>query len=862
MSHISIIVGGKPLVLPEDFSIAIEDSNPFFNEVEMFSYPVSIPIDGNRHLLGNMDDVRNTDKLISIENREMNIIIDGISYRHGICKTEEGQEIKDEISFSIQDASQSIDEIIDDMKCSDVPLNKKIKIGEGIGPVYVKGSYKATIVLFLGAVSVIDDSSFEFDNNNSPFILNPLGFSFPFKQVDGKVVESYINTDNPYPFAEYVNTKVCYKHHALDKDGKTSDDIEMDDNTGPYYVLPADRPCSGISFYVLYFFKCLFEYLGFIYDEEDLLKVEDLKRLIFFTTKCEHDMEVNNPNPYTEPEFKSIDEINKWVSDRATDGHCGRISLGHNSKASLSTINISGDIYSVGERVDAYVFNGSLPGTPIEELGKPHTESLLLTRILATIRKTNLDVVSNTMSMYASQKNFPDMSVSSALKSMFNSFGIKFLYDYETRQVKARLIRDIYRNQSEPIEVRCKILSVVKVSEKTTGVRMAYSNESDKKEQMRNITEGVKDYDTDYDYNDYSRINLDRTYSEIKASVSVSDTTCYIDVNTGNAYRYKVDSDAKDVSELNPVLFEVGAYHGVELGDCSEENEDFIIEFVSSFNPMMFTDVNSGYNDSYGSVEFPRNSWYSLADDEENFYGIALHKIKDLQQPNIVYGQVLVPFIDKDMWHENQEMIIQSVKTDGIFESYIEEHITTDESYDVSSTEDGKSPLQTYDWKNAIAIMRGGNDASSTKIYDTDYDGFGNSKWKSVEGHNTISSDNYDNYGNAYDYDGEQFSLKIRSYKTVKDPVSGELIDAINEDKDKKNRGLADTFMKEHFHTILNRTQYRIEILCEPAELAQIPQNWDRKFRIGEFTGWINKVSTSISNTNGIDKVVVELFSL
>lgn len=38
-SHLTILINDKPVALPDDFSIDIEDQNPVFNDTEMFSYP-------------------------------------------------------------------------------------------------------------------------------------------------------------------------------------------------------------------------------------------------------------------------------------------------------------------------------------------------------------------------------------------------------------------------------------------------------------------------------------------------------------------------------------------------------------------------------------------------------------------------------------------------------------------------------------------------------------------------------------------------------------------------------------------------------------------------------------------------------
>ena len=36
-SHLTILINDKPVALPDDFSIDIEDQNPVFNDTEMFS---------------------------------------------------------------------------------------------------------------------------------------------------------------------------------------------------------------------------------------------------------------------------------------------------------------------------------------------------------------------------------------------------------------------------------------------------------------------------------------------------------------------------------------------------------------------------------------------------------------------------------------------------------------------------------------------------------------------------------------------------------------------------------------------------------------------------------------------------------
>ena len=66
-SHLTILINDRPVSLPDDFSIDIEDQNPVFNDNEMFAYPFSIPLDGNRWLVKNIDDVRASFRAVNME---------------------------------------------------------------------------------------------------------------------------------------------------------------------------------------------------------------------------------------------------------------------------------------------------------------------------------------------------------------------------------------------------------------------------------------------------------------------------------------------------------------------------------------------------------------------------------------------------------------------------------------------------------------------------------------------------------------------------------------------------------------------------------------------------------------------------
>ncbi len=869
-SHIAItaLKNGKqqPLVLPDDFSLDIDDQNPLFNDNEMFSYPVRMPMEGNRFLLGNIDDPANIDRPVSLEHTKMRIIVDNQPFRSGTLVTSEDEELDGALTMNITASEHSIDDLIGNLTCRDVPLKDKILIGEKIGDVTASVRYKYHVkVTFDGKKPDKDEYPDTTDDATSSFTPQALGFSFPGEcetggtneeaivnttenYADGnkvnrpKIKTSYINVSEAYPNMPYCNARVAYYHHGIDEDGKTTDAVEpITIKTGhnkhwPYWVLDADRPQSGICFYVLYFLDCLFAHLGVTFDNSELMKVDDMRRLCFFTTHCKYDEEHKFPDRIT-PFFDNFDDINKWLSSR---GCGGKLVFTPGKTMQVNDVIYTG---SDGKKYEAHV----------------GTDGVTAITVYPTVVERKIQA--NIMRMYANSDNFPDESVSTILDSLFASFGIKFDYDYEKKHVRAYFVREVFRSQEPPIDFPGKVISMHKVAEKITGVRVCYSEESTSKEQQANVRHGVKDYNTDYDYIDYPQKSTvtDKTYEEIfrtpQQNNSSGNMNVYIDKKTGNAYRIKVNSDAEKAQDLKPVLFEVGQFKGVELGDCSELNEDFVEEISSDFVPMVFNDVNYQQEIATASGTYQSNGQSVVL----NPGGC---------QP------ILAAFIDEDMEHEFIEQRIRQNLASNVCEYSIDMVIKLEENYNPSDTEDGNSPLQSIDWGLALAIMRGGGTDATYKTYDFNYDGFGNSKWRTVAGLYALTSDSIDMWGNEYDYNGvqpgigggERFSLKIRSWKQP-EWADAPLIDndVINPDtgeveKKVKSRGLFDTFLSEYANFILKRRKYTIRIDCSAAQVADVPNHWNRRFRINGLVGFINKLSYSVTAKDGLKDLVVEFF--
>ena len=491
--------------------------------------------------------------------------------------------------------------------------------------------------------------------------------------------------------------------------------------------------------------------------------------------------------------------------------------------------------------------------------------------------------------MVANSENFPDESVSTVISSLENAFGIKFSYDYEQKKVTAYLTRDVMRKSGRKTrDFHCEIHSMIPMTEKITGVRMRYSAEADAKEQksyMRNAKGEYLDssYDTDYNYIDYplpdgdsskmGRTVTNMKYIEFFHNIdNPGDKNCYIDRNTGNAYRVKVNKDAKTSNELKPVLFEVGQFKGVEYGDCSEENEDFIHDITIDFTPVPFNDVNY--------FEEVKAAYGSHTGDVTGFEGKPLLKsvvqITEAQQP------ILCAYVDEDMEHEFVEQEINQVITSAFCNYYMKQKLKLVESYDPSGTDDGNSPLQDKSrWGFAVALMRGGGSDAILQPYDYNYDHFGTSKWRTVSGKYALACDSLDMMGNVFDYngvqegvgDGERFSLKIRAFKEpswLKDPKYKDLVlcnaDEIDENGKVvtkiRSRGLFDTFILPYAYFLLNRKKFVVRCTTTVAQVADIPNHWQEWWNIGGMKCLIDKVNTTIDAKTGMGEVELTVYAL
>lgn len=931
-SHLTILINDKPVALPDDFSIDIEDQNPVFNDTEMFSYPFSIPLDGNRWLVKNIEDIHAAMKAVNMEHLPTRIHADGLPFRSGTLVMQDDEEITNSLSMNIDASTQSFSELISDLQCRDIPVKDQIIIGEKIGNVRVDIESDPVVkvdVFVTGGKHKHDHTEaheIRADHVSVSKVLEPqaLGFSYPAScneytststqhymgdaqklsersypqnhKVNEPAIASngnYINTAAAYGetdgagrAATYCNARICYKHHGLDDDGKTASDVISikdcswtNEDLYPYWVLDAKRPQSGICFYVLYFLDCLFAYLGVTFDKKALMEIEDLKHLCFFTTVCSYDT-IQHPHHgtyYSETDaeviakkkkageiktgyFKSQEHINSWLESRGCGGKINIVKAENKDVQELTLHTPEGTTEHI-------------------QVGEVRDDGGKVTSISIEAKISKFNVQANVLNMVANSGNFPDESVSTVISSLESAFGIKFSYDYEQKKVTAYLTRDVLRKSgNEARTFHANIHSMVPMTEKITGVRMRYSAEGDAKDQRQNVFDSRKnknmDYSTDYDYIDYPApdsgdnstvYNLD--YKDFFHNLSSGDKHCYIDRKTGNAYRVKVNSDATSTADLKPVLFEVGQFKGVEYGDCSDENEDFVHDISVDFTPVPFNDVNY-----FKEIEAAYGSHEAIDSYNGKKYGVTIAD----SQP------ILCAYVDEDMEHEFVEQIINQTISTAFCDFYMQQTLSLVESYDPSDTEDGNSPLQDDSrWGFAVALMRGGGSDATRQSYDYNYDHFGTSKWRTVSGKYALACDSLDMMGNEFDYngvqegvgDGERFSLKIRAFKEpswLSDPKYQNVVLCDNDEVDKngkvvkkiRSRGLFDTFILPYAYFLLNRKKFMVRCTTTVAQVADIPNHWQEWWNIGGMKCLIDKVNTTIDAKTGMGEVELTVYAL
>lgn len=775
-------------VLDSDTNIKIEMQSPLFGNGSTFSYPFTIPVEPNRHIIGNADQMHGARLHDILHMRPARLWLCGIPFRRGIIRLDEEVEVTPggELEIELTSERGEWDEMIDGMKARDVSVRSDLCIGmalwreraafynialSGAGAVlnarhmmvngsncYVRqygGDIETDVIL-------PEDSGIQ----RWPKYVLPKGTFLPKPPFAQGATVDTCNTSEPFAPATpelhpYCNVRICYQKHKLQR---RNDSWEETTERG-YDVSDAERPNSAPNFYVLYWLYRLFKDKNIAILENALDDIEDAKRLFFVNTNCAYrepeDLK-HNPGSYGMYEFplptgtmtvgQGYDDVSKGV---------GISSVSQKDSYGLNLVLVSSDSYDgitvtdiVGRQADDETeghakisvkgwntAGGSFPSTVIGHKA------------------------------FATSENYPDADVKDVLETIEAMFGVRFLFDDAFTQVRIVLLRDVLRNAPTE-ELKAQVLSVEKKESNTKGFRLTY---------------GGSEEDTTYHYDDYSKLRTDVPYSRLINNITALDKTCYYTPNNGNAYRIKVDGDAKNFADLRASLFEVGQFADAEDGDCTGKDET--IETVTiKARPAIMNDVNfenerAGIDTEQRFALFVdadmKTRWpYAIKDGEVSVEGADESLMQAAGQTDVsVNGQKVKQwglmaltgdgyfkrtnvsgtfhFVAEPMYDQEVSPVYFSLGVVFDLEGVINEgyNLYPFDNYD--PTDEGVSPIEQVEWGLTLGVMRGGGGDAGVVYYDHNYDGEGNSRWAISAGSKYASHpDVCDAYGNPWDYNG------------------------------------------------------------------------------------------------------------
>lgn len=536
--------------------------------------------------------------------------------------------------------------------------------------------------------------------------------------------------------------------------------VNSEGDKAGYQILPAKRPFSGVCFYVMYLLDCLFKHLGISFEKDGIEDVEDLNRLAFFSTKCK----VEYKGDFHEIQLSEIKENNFIGNDFTLNVHRS-ITDGRLGKWNLTT--------------NQFTYYGR--------------------------------------NVFATNENYPDVSIEDVISDLETAFGIRMLFDGESNRMRMILLNNVFRDNSV-VEHSTTILSLDLSLYKPKNIRLTYGNEND----------------TAFNYDEYSNVKLFNEYGDILSKgITNYDIECKIDRKTGNAYRIKVNKD----TGLGATLMEVGGFR-----DYVEENNGDDEETLSiKFSPVISNDVAGGG---------PTRRLYSV------------QRIPDTSESKIP-SQEFAVFADVELtigeMYDKKEIYYRSSYSSGRPAEGYETgyYYLKGKCYELFDTETSdESPTQSYDAGYTLGIMRGpGSDAGLE--FESDYDNEGNDSFSIVASEYAFSSDTCDNYGRFFDYNGTlpggvkmpgTFSLKLVAGKPGF-PIDSEYAD----------RGLVSQFLSEYLYFLAHRKLVTLSVKMSISEIIHI--DFLKRHRIGEFVGFINKVSYSLDGS-GVNDVEIEMFIL
>lgn len=655
MEHLTLEIfdrtgnGSQYAYLADNCSITITDTSEIFASGDVWSLPFSLNVVANSKIFGTSGDVHGSRLHEQLNGRRARLWVDGLPLYLGYLKLDDEIDVDSDgnVDVTFEGGQKTFDELIEGGKANQVPMLSDVQIGMALWRkrwTCVELELEATAVFKLydpgqkAGFTATSTLSHNVDKRRLGDEDPRLTYFVSDGENDGASVQEYprmvfpkgdfyntstqkeesincLNTDTPYDDAHpYCNIALCYQKYGYtitteSGGAKYSHDDYSADPVAQrgYETMPANRINSAPNFFVIYWLKALMNHLGIYIEENQLLDVEDLRRLFFVNTNCayEEPKYLRNSDKYdgaygkyqfgskgplvSEYHGDLVDEkfsykTKRWngIEKISKAENCG-LEVKSFTQGNEEIFKKYGDldhievkpkyIAGMSEAVRAY-YDGY--GTNGFGSNRTLQKNLLLHRAIAT------------------SECFPNEEISTVIKALENGFGIRLLFDKSYKRVRIVLLRNIFRSD-EIQNVTGDILDEVKTENCIRGFKMTYGDSDNTEFYYKGFDDLLPHkkqlWIDKSDKHDYSRWDLDAKYADLLNKISAFDTTCYVTPANGNAFGIKVDKDAKKYDDLHPSLFEFAGYMDAEDGDCTGEDET--IETVSvGFKPAIMNDTN------------------------------------------------------------------------------------------------------------------------------------------------------------------------------------------------------------------------------------------------------------------------------
>jgi len=837
MEHLALEVfdlegtGSKFATLPPNTVIHIRRTSQIFGSGAVFSQEFTLNVFANAHLFGSAGDIHGSRLHEQMNKRKARIWAEGLPLYLGYLRLADEVDVDEDgnVGVTFESGQKTFEEKIDGAKANQVPMMGDVRFGVALWRKR-KVTIEATLRLSAKVTGqwngdetqvynshLIDNAetdttmtyTVDGENDNEsvqqyPRMVFPKG---SFKNLSTNTTDTIdcLNTDTPYDDSHpYCNTALCYQKYGYTRtyvnNGTTTtrEDYSSDPEAQRgYETMPANRVNSAPNFFVIYWIRALMKHLGIYVEENQMMDVEDLRRLFFVNTNCAYrePKVIRGSNPdsgYTRYKFS---DAGRLIAERQIDN--------------IKDDNLYG-ITSKNIQMGTPTKEGSWGSIHDIEVSDPSISVVSAKRVDSDIDYKNNN--SYLHDAFATPECFPNVDISEVVSALESGFGVRLLFSEDYKRVRIVLLRNIFRS-TEVQTIKCDIVGEpTKTENSIRGFRMTYGDSEDTHFYYKGFADKLPHkkphFVDDSDKHDYSKWNLNADYASLINKVSAFDKTCYVDPATGDAYVIKVDKDAKRYDDLRPSLFGCADFMDAEDGDCTGDDET--IETINvGFKPAIMNDVNFEQERTTGEASqqfalFVDTTMRARRPDLNDLEAPASYN-----DPDAVYDADKLYAKKKDEdGKETTEYAYGNMMLDGVVKPG-EFAITSDTSFTASGkaleleanlsvayyidhgesystgqdwiklrypatcdfggfalegyrlylqdnfepNDDGISPIETKDWGLTLGIMRGsGSDAYVDYKYDPD-DGEENDTWDIVAGSSVTSHpDTCDNYGNLWDY--------------------------------------------------------------------------------------------------------------